>query len=105
MRHGLISPINTVFSRQSHCINCAEIRPLYFFLTGQQWDFVLAPNAWVKCAARRHFDPFVRGDQKRDISVLVTNPKNMNRPTIIPAPIGKIIDSDALVFVINQNSN
>lgn len=37
MRHGLIPSINTVFSRQSHCINCGGIRPLYFSLTGQQW--------------------------------------------------------------------
>ena len=45
MRHGLISPINTVFSRQSHCINCGEIRPFYFSLTGQQCGIVLAIHA------------------------------------------------------------
>jgi hypothetical protein len=34
--HGLINPINAGFSRQSHCINCAGIRLIYFSLTGRQ---------------------------------------------------------------------
>tara|TARA_B110000503_G_scaffold10172_4_gene13752 strand:- start:20590 stop:22572 length:1983 start_codon:yes stop_codon:yes gene_type:complete len=36
MWHSLVSSINTLFFRQSDCINCGEIRLLDFSLTGQQ---------------------------------------------------------------------
>src|SRR5690554_538865 len=36
MRHGLIPSVDTLFSWRLHCINRSGIRPLYFYLTGQQ---------------------------------------------------------------------
>lgn len=40
MCRALVPSIYALFSRQSHCINCGGIRPLYFSLTGQQWQDV-----------------------------------------------------------------
>ncbi|WP_461423477.1 hypothetical protein, partial [Ketobacter sp.] len=41
----LVPSINTLFSKQSHCINCGGIRPFYFSLTGQQCNFIYNPYA------------------------------------------------------------
>lgn len=44
MRHGLIPSFNTVFSRQSHCINCCGVRPFLFLLNGTAVDSVLSKS-------------------------------------------------------------